>query len=363
MKKKYVYILSVIFTLLLTPIYAHAQIYIEGYGGVNTFTLPYGYNFTGNVGFGYNNKKVKIGVEAGLGTGIGYKYSDDPSGGVGGVSFSDYVDGESYNSTPKKVITNSGNLYPTIKNNMIFANQFNFGVNSEWFIINTFTDKSKWLDIGIFSGIGFAHHHAADSSFFQPYVKAGLELNFNVKDVTFLINGDIRYFVALKGINNQTNPYHSYIQQTVNVGLRYTIPIVSGEHEHGQKTGANNNIISVNVYNTCKQDTVTKMIPLPTTILFANDRYDIRKTEIGKLESAVEHMKDYDLHVELIGMASSVGRHNHNQVLSLQRCQSIRDYLIEHGIEEEKIKINPLGDTNSEIKEEALDRCVIMVFE
>ena len=362
MLKKYI---GVIFTLLLT-FQLNAQIYIEGYGGVNTLTLPKAYNFTGNIGFGYNNRKIKIGIEAGLGTGIGYKYSEDPSGGIGGVSFSDYVEGETYNSTstPKKSISNSGNIYPTITNKMIFANQFSFGLSTEWFIINSFTNKSPLFDIGLISGIGFSHHHVSDTSIYQPYVKAGLELNFNIKNVTFLLNGDIRYFVALNGVDNQTNAYHSYIQQTINVGVRYTIPVV---HNRVRGEDRGNNLSSACVYNyyITKQDTtvISKVVPLPTTILFANNRYDIRDIEIRKLESAIKYIKDYNLNVEIIGMASNIGKHDYNEILSQKRCQSVQNYLISHGVGAEKIKINALGDSRSEIIEEDLDRCVLIVFE
>ena len=374
MLKKYINILSLIFTLLLATLHTNAQqLYVEGYGGVNTFTLSYSYNFTGNIGLGYTNRKIKIGVELGLGTGVPYKKPDiDPSG-EGGVTFSDYTNDSYYSTTnQKKIVTYSGNLYPQSNSKLIFSNQLLFGLNSQWHIIKTFTANCPHFDIGIFSGIGFGYYHTTyNTKIMQPYMKAGIELNFNAKDFTFIINADIRYFAALNGINYQTNEYHSYIQQTVNAGIRYNIPLTTSTR--GNSSNKNNNNaqpiqITNNIITNCgdsnnSNDTVTNTIMLPVTILFANDRYDIRKTEYDKLNNAANYIKQYNLKAQIIGMASNVGTHKHNQTLSFKRCQAVYNYLVNNDVFPNQLEIIPLGDNNSEPIEEPLDRCVIIKFE
>ena len=354
MKNKITFILLFIFTLLTSNVYS--QLYIEGVGGVNSLTLNTGHNFVGAVGIGYTNSKVKIGIETGISTGIPYKINTDPSS-SGGVSFSDYVDGNDYSTQPKKIITNSGNLYSSSL--IVKANQFTFGVNTQWFIIHTFTDKCKWFDISLLSGAGFGlYHDEYSTKYFQPYIKAGLEFDFLVKPVTFFIQTDIRYFAALNGINYQTNSYHSYIQQCNAIGIRYNIEFEKRTDKKQEQP------ISIHMHSCCNENQIdTIEIPMPITILFANDRYDIRTIEYVKLNSAIQYIKQYQLHVKVVGMASNIGTHNHNQKLSVNRCNTVKNYLIENGVSENLIEIQALGDSKSEVQQQELDRCVILTFE
>ena len=361
----------VIIALLSSILYTHAQLYVDGYTSLNTLTIHNEYDFFGNIGIGYNNKKFKIGVEFGLNAGIPYKNQNIPV--TGSVTFGEYVEGETYNTnkiSPKRTISINGNIYSN--NNILTFNQFVFGINAEWFIIRTFTNKIKWFDIGIFSGIGLGYYHTNYSvKYFQPYIKAGIELDFNIKDATIFLNGDIRYFSALNNVENQTIEYHSYIQQCVGVGIRYTIPINTKSQSSNSINRINNdNKEPIIIYNTInancnannETDSIIKIVMLPTTIFFANNRYDIRKTEFDKLDKAADYIKTTNSHVKLIGMASNIGSNKHNKKLSLNRCISVMQYLIDCGVPYNNIEIEPTGDNNAEFKEEPLDRCVIIKF-
>ena len=355
--------------MLLSFTYTNAQVYVEGYGGINTLTIKNDYNFTGNFGIGYNNKNVRIGVEIGLSNGL--QYTEKPDGGDGkGITFGEYVEGGNYGSTaPSRQqisINPNGTIVDNSNNKTITGKQLTFGTKAEWFIIRTFTDKLDWFDVGIFSGVGFGYYHSDYTvKYVQPYAKAGLSLNFNVKDVSFFAEGDVRYFSALNGKDKSTDLYHSYIQQCVGVGIRYTIPIKEGKSE----IEPNINILINN--NCCEShpDTIREVIRdtvvtmLPTSIFFLNDSYIIRKTEYRKLDKVICFVKENGTQIKLIGMASKVGNAKHNQDLSLKRCNAVKDYLVNGGIEPCLIDIDAVGDSKSEVYEEATDRCVIIVFE
>lgn len=370
MKKIYI----IIIILLTSILGANAQLYIDGYTSLNTLTIHNEYNFFGNLGFGYNNKKIKIGVEFGLNAGIPYKKQVIP--GTGSVTFIDYVEGETYNTSKgssKKIISVNGNIYSN--KGILTFDQFIFGINTEWFIIRTFTEKLKWFDIGVFSGIGFGYYHTYYSvKYFQPYMKVGLELDFNIKNITFFINGDIRYFSALNNIEKQSTEYHSYIQQCIGFGIRYTIPIIAKskkEKDYSDKANIINNIIINNCNNEKQLDTVVindtilinNEIMLPTTIFFANDKYNIKKTEYHKLNKAINYINSHNSKVKLIGMASNAGTCEYNKELSLNRCLSVLKYLVKHGVPNKNIEIEPIGKMEAEKYEDALDRCVIIIFE
>jgi outer membrane protein OmpA-like peptidoglycan-associated protein len=346
-------------------------VYVEGYGGVNTLTLKYDYNLAGQFGIGYNDRKIKIGAEIGISNGMPYIENQDGKG--NGITFGDYTEGGNYNSegSVKRIsVAPSGNIYSTstIKKKVVTANQLTFGANFEWFIIKTFTDKVDWFDVGLFSGIGLGYYHSDyNVKYLQPYAKAGLSLNFNVNNVSFLIKSDVRYFSALNGKDKNTDIYHCYLQQCVGVGVRYTIPIKSNK--------CDKSTVNVIVNNNCQErvdtikdiirDTIidSKIKMLPASIFFLNDSYFIRKTEYRKLNETIQFIKENASHVKLIGMASKVGDSKHNQELSLNRCNAVKDYLINGGLNPDSIDIEPLGDTKSERYEEATDRCVVIVFE
>jgi outer membrane protein OmpA-like peptidoglycan-associated protein len=113
------------------------------------------------------------------------------------------------------------------------------------------------------------------------------------------------------------------------------------------------------------RDTIvdTKVKMLPASIFFLNDSYFIRKTEYRKLNETIQFVKENASRVKLIGMASKVGGSEHNQELSINRCNAVKDYLVNGGIRSDLIDIEPVGDTKSESYEEATDRCVVIIFE
>lgn len=371
--KPYVKKILLIISLLAFTYPVNAQFYVEGYGGVNTMTLKNDYNFTGNFGLGYNNKNIRIGVELGLSNGV--SYTDKHDGGDGkGITFGDYEEGGTYGSAPsrQKILINpNGTIVEAYdnKNNLIIAKQLTFGAKAEWFIIKTFTDKVEWFDVGIFSGVGFGYYHSNYTvKYYQPYAKAGLSLNFNVKNVSFFAEGDVRYFSALNGKDKVTDIYRSYIQQCVGVGIRYTIPIKGNKPD----VEPNVNIVINNNCQACPdtvkeviRDTIfeKKIVMLPTSIFFLNDSYTIRKMEHRKLDKVIEFVKENDTRIKLIGMASKIGSTKHNQELSVNRCNAVKEYLINGGVKSCLIDTKPMGDTESEKYEEATDRCVVIVFE
>jgi outer membrane protein OmpA-like peptidoglycan-associated protein len=121
---------------------------------------------------------------------------------------------------------------------------------------------------------------------------------------------------------------------------------------------------------------VTKKIPQGTpvqkgpqaghieTVYFDFDHAEIRSGETVKLDKVAQLMKDNpQIKIEIAGHACSVGKADYNLVLSKNRAESARRYLISKGISADRIIMNYYGEArpaepNDPSKGNALNRRV-----
>lgn len=79
-------------------------------------------------------------------------------------------------------------------------------------------------------------------------------------------------------------------------------------------------------------------------ITFDNDEDTIRRSSFPTLDSAVQVLKDHpDVRIAITGHTDDVGDHEHNVDLSRRRAESVKRYLVEHGIDENRIVTEGLG--------------------
>jgi OOP family OmpA-OmpF porin len=87
-------------------------------------------------------------------------------------------------------------------------------------------------------------------------------------------------------------------------------------------------------------------------ITFDNNEDTIRKSSLPTLDSAVQVLTDHpDVRINISGHTDDVGDREHNVDLSRRRAESVKRYLVEHGIDENRIVTEGLGpdkpaDTN-----------------
>ncbi|NOS74645.1 MAG: OmpA family protein [Methyloglobulus sp.] len=82
------------------------------------------------------------------------------------------------------------------------------------------------------------------------------------------------------------------------------------------------------------------------TICFEIDRATIDAQEMAKLDSLISRIEKAGLlHIEVEGHTDSNGSARYNKTLSLARAESVKDYLIRHGISQTKVSIMGYGET------------------
>jgi outer membrane protein OmpA-like peptidoglycan-associated protein len=73
------------------------------------------------------------------------------------------------------------------------------------------------------------------------------------------------------------------------------------------------------------------------------DLQDKSRTELNKLIELLK--KQANIRIEIAGHTDDVGDAKQNQILSQKRAQSVADYLIEAGINAQRIKVIGLGES------------------
>jgi OmpA-OmpF porin, OOP family len=97
-------------------------------------------------------------------------------------------------------------------------------------------------------------------------------------------------------------------------------------------------------------------------ITFENDKDTIRKSSTKALDAAVKVLTDHPtIRIEISGHTDIKGDHDHNLDLSQRRAESVKKYLVEHGIDETRITTVGHGpdkpvDTNDTEKGRANNR-------
>lgn len=83
------------------------------------------------------------------------------------------------------------------------------------------------------------------------------------------------------------------------------------------------------------------------SILFAFDSSEILPQAEIMLNNMVQNLKKYtDINLNIVGYTDSTGSNTYNQNLSKRRAYAIRSYLVDNGINSERIKIKSLGEYN-----------------
>ncbi len=97
-------------------------------------------------------------------------------------------------------------------------------------------------------------------------------------------------------------------------------------------------------------------------IKFDVDKDTIKSESKSVLERAVETLKQFpQVNVEISGHTDSTGGYEHNMDLSRRRAESVKRYLVEHGVDESRISTNGFGpdkpiDTNDTAEGRANNR-------
>lgn len=98
---------------------------------------------------------------------------------------------------------------------------------------------------------------------------------------------------------------------------------------------------------------------LVVPILFQFDSTEMVACSIASLHSLAEHLGQHP-EIELLeieGHADGSGADAYNQDLSERRAQAVRDWLVDHGVEEERLQVAARGeDTPIESNEEEAGR-------
>jgi OOP family OmpA-OmpF porin len=81
--------------------------------------------------------------------------------------------------------------------------------------------------------------------------------------------------------------------------------------------------------------------------LFDFDRANLKPSAISALEDLVTKLKSATVlnSVSITGHTDSIGSAAYNEKLSLRRAESVRNYLVDHGIAADKLKIYGKGKT------------------
>jgi len=94
-----------------------------------------------------------------------------------------------------------------------------------------------------------------------------------------------------------------------------------------------------------KEESRGLVITLSGSILFASNKYTLLNTATTKLDQVAEALKaqQSDKRMVVEGHTDSRGSDSSNQVLSLNRANAVRDYLVSRGVDSEKITAVGMG--------------------
>ena len=88
-------------------------------------------------------------------------------------------------------------------------------------------------------------------------------------------------------------------------------------------------------------------LPEIQTVLFEFEQADLGVSETQKLDNFLLRIPPSNLlHVSIEGHTDSKGSSGYNKKLSTRRARSVRDYLIQHGVEPSKISAKGFGENS-----------------
>lgn len=102
-------------------------------------------------------------------------------------------------------------------------------------------------------------------------------------------------------------------------------------------------------YGVGERATKEKMVRMMLEkVQFDFDKADLRPDTIPILERNVERLKEMKYNrINVIGYTDSKGKEKYNQVLSEERAQVVRDYLVKKGIASDRIMVEGRGESGA----------------
>jgi outer membrane protein OmpA-like peptidoglycan-associated protein len=127
--------------------------------------------------------------------------------------------------------------------------------------------------------------------------------------------------------------------------------VITGDKQGYSSTRATINTMDVKrtdpddtVYVTIYMDSVVIDFSV-TNVFYDFDKATLRPESMASLDSLVNFMKDNpSLSVEIYSYTDSKGSNKYNEELSKRRAQSVVDYLVQHGIEDQRLVAKGFGD-------------------
>jgi len=91
---------------------------------------------------------------------------------------------------------------------------------------------------------------------------------------------------------------------------------------------------------------VTPPLPALAEIYFEFDRYEIRPTEVEKLDKLAQYLKDHpDVNIVVEGHTCYIGTDEYNMALGFHRAEAVKQYLVSKGIDAARIETVSYGET------------------
>lgn len=98
---------------------------------------------------------------------------------------------------------------------------------------------------------------------------------------------------------------------------------------------------------TSRTPSPSERITMTETIQFEHDRYDLSEEARALLREKVPVFRAHpSLRITVTGYSSQPGSRTYNEALGLRRAEAARDYLVSHGVAENRIDIATRGEDN-----------------
>ena len=96
---------------------------------------------------------------------------------------------------------------------------------------------------------------------------------------------------------------------------------------------------------TAKQDQRGLVLTLSGQVLFASGKSEMLPTAQKRLDDVIAALKDDPRSITIVGHTDSVGSDEKNMMLSQRRADAVRTYLTTHGIPEDRVTAQGMGET------------------
>jgi outer membrane protein OmpA-like peptidoglycan-associated protein len=171
--------------------------------------------------------------------------------------------------------------------------------------------------------------------------------------------------------NARSNPNNGEFQLALPAGVKYDVVIETNRAVYAKNDTFLVDLTTLEIYEErdltpyCieKKDKVTvpiekpqpKTIPILAPVYFDYDKYKLTAIAKAQLDSAFQILSaQKELRIELLGHTDAIGPDDYNQSLSENRLAAVEKYLIEKGLEQNRItsrigkgKKAPIADNNT----------------